>query len=182
MTQYKIKRKELELGEFTLEAVFELVKTNFLLPEDTYWHEASGSWMPISALEHNEAEAQYKKITGKLGAVWNMAQGVAAVAYDDVKKRTGGWMARHDSQIKAAQAKLIEDYLPQVRIIIFEKVLPGMKTTAHELLKNEPLLQKSIHAAYLLLPPSVQVFVKEDRFREILWAQREKLLNDPRFL
>lgn len=180
MDKIRIRRKDTELGEFPQNLVPELLKTGFLQADDNYLPDAAAEWAPLSAFERNQAEAQYKKITGKIGSVWSMAKNIAGVAYKDVKDRAGNWV-ENDPKIQAAQAKLIGDYIPQVRTIILDKVLPAMKARAQELLKDEALLKETIHAAYVAMPMPIRLMFKEEPFTQTLWAQREKLLNDPRF-
>lgn len=177
---YKIKRKDTDIGEFPEELIPELLKTGFLQSDDSYLSEAGGTWLSLATFERNQAEAQYKKITGKIGSVWNMAKNIAGVAYDDAKKRANNWV-ENDPKVKAAQAKLIEDYIPQVRTMLLDKVLPAMKTHAHELLKDEVLLKEAIHTVYVALPMPIRLMFKEEPFTQVLWTQRGKLLNDPRF-
>lgn len=180
MDKIKIRRKDTELGEFPQDLVPELLKTGFLQAEDLYLSSNDGDWSLLSAFERDQAALQYRKITGKIGSAWSMAKNFVGVAYDDAKHRAGNWI-ENDPKIKAAQAKLIEDYIPQVRATILEKVLPAMKARAQELLKDEALLKETIHAAYVAMPMPVRLMFKEEPFTHTLWAQREKLLNDPRF-
>lgn len=180
MSKVRIRRKDAELGEFPQDLMPELLKTGFLQADDSYLPAIDGEWAPLSAFERNQAEAQYKQITGKIGSVWSMAKNIAGVAYNDAKKRAGDWV-ENDPRMKAAQTKLIEDYIPQVRTVILEKVLPAMKARAQELLKDEALLKETIHAAYVAMPMPIRLMFKEEPFTQTLWAQREKLLNGPRF-
>ena len=169
----RIARDGAELGSVDPAEVQALLGSGFLKPTDDFWRAGMADWRPLS-----EFQAEMSPKPSVSGSDWNVAESIRSMAGNAgrlARKLKEAAKTGSDS-VARARARALEDYLPQLRLLVATR-LQQTAIRADAALKDDEVMKKVFGAVFDCLPRPITRFVAEDQFVKFCMKHRESLVG-----
>jgi hypothetical protein len=187
----QITRENLSLGSLSVGETLELLRLGFFQETDCYSQEGMAKRHPLAALAELTLEEDSSgpnigggPINGPAPAgSWlgrtrhsvTNAAGVVATSVGGLASRLKSLAAETPSVVSQATNKVLEGYLPQIRLAV-QKVVASRPVAALQAgARNDEVMRKTFGAVYDCLPKPVCRFVDEERFIQFCLKHRTRL-------
>jgi hypothetical protein len=164
-----------ELGVLSATDADELFTAGFLRADDEFWTDQDPMRRPLS---ERASPAPQKDTSWLVRAADSVvaAGGVVRQQASHVANKLSAVVVRNKTSVAAATNRVLEDYLPALRLQVARKLNESVQTTGAAL-RDEGFLRKLFGAVYDCLPKPVRRFVQEGPFIEFCLKHRRKLLD-----
>ncbi len=168
-----------ELGVLTANEARELLEVGFLKSTDEYSIGNCDEKSPLEALPNLVHQTPLGGIINRtVSTAASVGQLVHAQA-SDFARMVSETVQRKQSDLANSTVRALEDYLPQIRKIVSERMNEMIGATG-DALHDEALLSKVFGAAYDCLPKPICRFVNEKAFVEFCLKHKRHLLDERR--
>lgn len=177
--QLHIARQGLELGCLSEDDARALLKAGFLRPDDLYRTEGMAEWRPLGKLgvavptvAGKGAEALRVARQKLTSAATSMGDGAACLSRK-LRSITGAGR----QQLTESTRRALEDFTPQIRKIIAERIIVATLEAGKKAVHNEAFMRLVFSAAHDCLPRPVRRFVPESVFVQFCMERRAALVG-----
>ena len=142
---------------------------------DEFWTEQDPVRRPLSELASLASRKDASLLVRATDSV-AAASGAVRQQASQVARKLSAIVARNKASVTAATNRVLEDYLPALRLHVASKLNESVRTTSAAL-RDEAFLRKLFGAVYDCLPKPVRRFVQEGHFIEFCLKHRRRLLG-----
>jgi len=163
------------LGVLPATDVDELFTAGFLRATDEFWTDQDPVHRPLNELTSSDSQKDASWLVRAKDSVV-AAGGVVRQQASHVANKLSVAVVGNKTLVAAATNRVLEDYLPALRVQVAKKLNESVQTTGAAL-RDEAFLRKLFGAVYDCLPKPVRRFVQEGAFIEFCLKHRRKLLH-----
>jgi hypothetical protein len=171
-----IARDGVVLGKITENEARELLEAGLLKTSDHYWTAGQTDWFLLSELpppKKSEATQWLDRAKSTMATAGIAVSGGAAKLAEQMKLLT----QQGSDGLSASHKRVLEDYVPQIKRVIAERISEPVRNGARSAMENDLLMTKTFGAVYDCLPKPICRFISEQEFIAYCLEHRRKLLE-----